>query len=208
MFPTGAYAHSLGLEEVVRLGVVRDAETLAQFLKEQIAPALEGFELPFLRLAWDAAREGDLEVLFSIDKELDAWKLSPELREASSAIGTRRLGMLCKLCEDPLLEAFSARDTSKHQIVVWGLQGKAMPVQAVLTAYYYQSMAGMCSAALKLIRIGQEGCQGVLHDVLAECASVVERSMEVDRHNLGVFNPLLEIASGRHARAFERLFIS
>ena len=208
MFPTGAYAHSLGLEEIVRLEVVRDAVTLAEFMREHVAPALEGFELPMLRLAWDAARSGDIEALVSIDKELDAWKICPELREASSAIGTRRLGMLRKLREDPLLEVFWARDTSKHQIVVLGLQGRAMPIQAVLAAYYYQSMAGICGAALKLIRIGQEGCQKVLHDVLADCANVIERSMEVKRHHLGVFNPLLEIASGRHEYAFERLFIS
>jgi urease accessory protein len=208
LFPTGAYAHSLGLEEIVRLEVVRDAGTLGEFLKEQVAPALEGFDLPFLRFAWDAARVGDVDSLVSLDRELDAWKVCREQREASSAMGTRRLEMLRKIGGDPLLELFFARGTAKHHLVVCALQGKDMPLQAVLAACYYQSMAGMCSAALKLIRIGQEGCQRILQDVLADCAGVMERSLGVDRDNVGMFNPLLEIASMRHERAFERLFIS
>jgi urease accessory protein len=148
LFPTGAYAHSLGLEEIVRFGVVRDEVTLAQFLKEHISPALEGFELPFLRLAWNAARDGDLDALISLDQELDAWKTCREQREASSAMGTRRLEMLRKLSPDALLEAFFARATAKHQILAYGLQGRELPLRAVLSTFYYQSMAGMCGAAM------------------------------------------------------------
>src|SRR4051812_34213231 len=39
LFPTGAYAHSLGFEESVRLGFVRDEASLRRFLLEQIIPA-------------------------------------------------------------------------------------------------------------------------------------------------------------------------
>ena len=40
LYPTGAYAHSLGFEESVRLGQVRDEATLGEFLRLQIVPAL------------------------------------------------------------------------------------------------------------------------------------------------------------------------
>src|SRR5580658_3942395 len=60
LFPTGAYAHSLGLEEMVRLGVVRDEATLLDFFRGQIIPALARFELPHLRFAREAAIAGDL----------------------------------------------------------------------------------------------------------------------------------------------------
>ena len=46
LFPTGAYAHSLGFEEVVRMGMVRDEPTLREFLVGQIAPAQAAQELP------------------------------------------------------------------------------------------------------------------------------------------------------------------
>src|SRR5882672_5082613 len=60
IFPTGSYAHSFGLEELVNLGLVQDAPTLAEFLQRQVIPALEHLELPYLRFALNAAEKGDL----------------------------------------------------------------------------------------------------------------------------------------------------
>lgn len=208
LFPTGAYAHSLGLEEIVRLGVVTDGETLGAFLREQLAPALERLELPFTRIAWEAARRGDVDALCEVDAELDAWKFCREQREASATLGSRRLQMLLKLEGGRLLCEYAERRTAQHQVVVWGLQGRRMPLDAVLVGYFYQAVTGACGAAPKLIRIGQETCQRVLHDALAYCAEVVERSLDVGRDDVGVFNPLLDIASMRHETANERLFIS
>jgi urease accessory protein len=208
LFPTGAYAHSLGLEEVVRLGVVTDEKTLTGFLREQVVPALERLDLPYVRFAWEAAKGADVDALCEADAELDAWKICREQREASAALGSRRLLMLLKLGSEPVLEAYAARSTGRHHAVVCGLQGTTMPLDAVLTGYFYQSMSGACGAALKLIRIGQDGCQRVLQGALAEGPVVVARSKAVARDEVGVFNPLLEIAGMRHETAFERLFIS
>jgi len=63
-------------------------------------------------------------------------------------------------------------------------------------------------AALKLIRIGQDGVQRTLRTAGAETARVTAASRTIAREDAGVFNPLLEIAAMRHERAEERLFIS
>src|ERR1043165_120345 len=83
LFPTGAYAHSLGFEEIVRLGLVRDEASLREFLRWQIIPALRPLALPYLRFAFDAATAGDLDALCAMDHEISAWKLARETREAS-----------------------------------------------------------------------------------------------------------------------------
>ncbi|MDP9291940.1 MAG: hypothetical protein M3O82_06220 [Verrucomicrobiota bacterium] len=208
LFPTGSYAHSFGLEEVVRLGQIRDETTLRDFLLTQILPALENFELPFLRFAHDAAQSSDVDALIALDRELDTWKLCRELREASIQVGTRRLQTLLKIAPNEMLLSFAARQPAAHHLVVSGIQMCAAPRHAALTAYAYQTLSGFCSAALKLIRIGQEGCQCVLRNCLLNLDAVIETSMNVKRENAGYFNPLLEIASMRHERAAERLFIS
>jgi urease accessory protein len=212
LFPTGAYAHSLGFEEVVRLGVVRDEATLGAFLLEQIVPAQCALELPYLRFACAAAE--DLASLVEIDREIAAWKLAPETREASVQLGTRRLRALQTICADPRLEALAqsiARGEGRgHHLTVCGLQAAVewVPLEAALAAYFYQSLAAVCSAAMKLIRIGQEGCQRVLRTGAQLTGGVIAKSLEVERAAAGWFNPVLEIASLRHARADERLFIS
>ncbi|HEX2746490.1 MAG TPA: hypothetical protein VHM91_00715, partial [Verrucomicrobiales bacterium] len=54
-FPSGAYAHSLGLEELVQQGVVSTAKDLQDFLHRQVVPGLLAFELPFLLRAHSVA---------------------------------------------------------------------------------------------------------------------------------------------------------
>lgn len=214
LFPTGAYAHSLGFEESVRLGVVRDERSLTDFLHEQIVPALREQELPYLRFAFAAALDGHLAELRRIDGEISAWKLAPETREASAQLGVRRLKALRVVHPAQLLAAFErlveTRACRGHHLVVCGLQAvvEGVPVRAALAAYFYQSLAAICGAALKLIRIGQEGAQRALRAAALETNAAVEASLAVPRTSAGWFNPLLEIASLRHERAEERLFIS
>jgi urease accessory protein len=211
LFPTGAYAHSLGFEEIVRLGMVRDESTLRDFLFTQVMPAQERLELPYLRFAFEAR---DLVERCALDREIDAWKLPRETREASAQLGGRRLKALCAMVEAPELEEFAdaiaAGRASGHHLVVFALQARAggIPLPAALSAWLYQSLAAACAASLKLIRIGQDGCQRVLRAASADAPAVIERSREVPRADAGWFNPMLEIASMRHASANERLFIS
>jgi urease accessory protein len=214
LFPTGAYAHSLGFEEIVRLGVVTDESSLARYLTDQISPALAHHELPYLRYAAAAAQEDDIDLLCALDREIDAWKVARETRDASIQIGTRRLRTLQVISRASLLESFDAavqnRQAVGHHLVVYGLQAVVhqTPILAVLHAYLYLSFAAVCGAALKVIRIGQEGCQRALEVANGSALEIVERSLNVDRRDAGWFNPLLEIASMRHERANERLFIS
>jgi urease accessory protein len=211
LFPTGAYAHSLGFEEGVRLGMVRDEASLAGFLRRQIIPAQQQQELPYLRFAYGAAEVGEWCV---VDGEISAWKLARETREASVQLGGRRLKALRAISAHAELAEFDgaiqAGRASGHHLVVCALQARleGLPLNAALTTYFYQSLAAICAAAMKLIRIGQDGCQRVLRTNCIEAKRVVETSLAVKREDAGCFNPLLEIASMRHERAGERLFIS
>ena len=211
LFPTGAYAHSLGFEESVRLGIVRDEKSLAAFLREQIVPAQQRQELPYLRFAYAAET---LYAICAIDREIDAWKLAREAREASMQLGGRRLKALRNISSAATLEEFEKAilegQASGHHLVVCGLQARVegMPLTAALTTYFYQSLAAICAAAMKLIRIGQDGCQRVLRTTCMEANTVIQASLTIAHEDAGCFNPLLEIAAMRHERADERLFIS
>jgi len=211
LFPTGAYAHSLGFEEIVRLGLVRDEVSLGAYLREQIIPAQRQHELPYLRWACEVT---SLDERCALDAEIGAWKLARESREASAQLGGRRLRALRTISDAAALaefdEAIQQGRARGHHLVVCGLQARieGLPLEAALTTYFYQSLAAICAAALKLIRIGQDGCQRVLRAGCAEANAVVTSSLGVSREDAGWFNPLLEIASMRHERADERLFIS
>src|SRR6187549_2140664 len=135
LFPTGAYAHSLGFEECVRLNVVRDEQSLRDFLVEQLVPAQRQQELPYLRFAFEAQDLGDI---CTIDREIDAWKLARETREASIQLGLRRLKALRIISDRSRLaefeQAIAGRRARGHHLVVCALQARVenIPLIAAL----------------------------------------------------------------------------
>ena len=215
LFPTGSYAHSFGFEECVRLGMVRDERSLRNFVVEHVAPMLAAFELPYLRFARSAALNSDLTLLTELDAEVGASKLARETREANSQLGGRRLKAIRNIlpgdqlitgCEQTIRDGRMAG----HHVVICGVQAACagVPLEAALAAYFYQAVAAVCGAALKLVRIGQEGMQRSLRAANLEVSVAVTHSLTVLREDAGWFDPLLEIASMRHEYAAERLFIS
>jgi urease accessory protein len=210
LFPTGSYAHSFGLEEFVRLSGATNEGDLRRFLELQILPALTFQELPYFRFLHGAA--GEIQNLITLDHEINAWKIPAELRAASLRLGSRRLDILLKTAPTAVLSEIAAciarREMPGHHLTVSAIQYAAVPIEAALMTYLYQTLSSYCVAGLKLLRIGQEACQRVLAGCLDKAPGVVGESLEVGRARAGCFNPLLEIASMRHQTAFERLFIS
>ena len=207
-FPSGAYAHSLGLEELVQRGLVSKPEQLETFLNRQIIPSLLAFELPFLVQAHAAAAKGDLEALRAFDNELEAWKLAGELRQASRQIGSRRLSLTRKLETDPIVETYASSDAPCHHLIACALELRKLPAAAAVCAFALQTISGYAIASMKLMRLGQERCQLLIRGAMANLTPRLESVITTPNERIGWFNPLLEIASMRHARANERLFIS
>lgn len=205
-YPSGGYAHSYGLEELVRAGVVKNPETLERFLMKQVVPALLRFELPFFRKSHEAASAGDSEALREIDAELDAWRIAPELRDASRRVGSQRLSLLCELDSSGFISDFRKSNPRAHHLVVTAIELRGVPVPDAARAFAFQSIVAGTAASMKLMRIGQIACQTILHRVLGALGSEVDASLA--RAVDGFFNPLLEIASLKHANSHERLFIS
>jgi urease accessory protein len=193
----------------VQAGIVCDAEGMLQFLRTQIVPSLCAFELPMLSIAHAAARAGYVEQLAALDRELEARKLAAELRLASRRMGSRRLALVRTLAPAELLDAFAARNTPQHHLIVCALELRSLPVAAAGCAFALQTLGGYVSAGVKLLRLGQEKAQSILRSVVTELAPAIEPAVAGAGTIVpGWFNPLLEIASFRHARARERLFIS
>ena len=211
-FPTGGYAHSYGFEQVVRLGLVHDADSMMHYLERHLWPALIHFELPVVRYAQEAALRDDATSLIALDACVDATKTARELREASRSTGRQRLQALRENAASPILDRFAQAveggRSHGHHAVVYGIGMAALPPQAVLTSWAFQSLSAVCLSAPKLLRIGQNAAQRALTVSILRMEENVSLAMTVAREELGWFDPLVEIASMQHEIAYERLFIS
>ncbi len=213
-YPTGSYAHSFGLEGLVQEGVVRDRATLREFLFQAVLPALKRVELPIAVQAWGAlgAREwkrvGEICVLAS------ALKTSREARLASENIGRQRAELVATLRGDEAAKEFLARAKAEgwpfSASVSAALEGLAIgaPREAMLAGIVYSTVSAMVSAAMKLLRLGQNASQSLLTEVLGEAPAVIAAAERVAIEEIGWFNPWLDIAAARHETADARMFIS
>src|SRR5262245_52958181 len=83
LFPTGGFAHSLGLETYTQRGLVRDAETLDAFVRAHLEGSAGPADAVAVVAAGRSARTGDLAGCIELDERLDAMKWAPEVRGAS-----------------------------------------------------------------------------------------------------------------------------
>ncbi|MFT3991366.1 MAG: urease accessory UreF family protein [Luteolibacter sp.] len=205
-YPSGSYAHSFGMEELVECGVIQKPADLEAFLEKQILPALLTFEIPHYVLAHQATNAEDAATLLELDTELDAWRIPAELRDASRRIGSQRLELLCQLDPSPFVLQHRAACPRSHHLVVTALELAQLPVSQAARAFAFQGIVSLTSASMKLMRIGQTACQLITRRTLEKLGAEIDQSLATPAD--GWFNPLLEIASLRHARAHARLFIS
>lgn len=215
LFPTGAYAHSMGLEQWAATCGYNSGDDLVKFFREHAGPALARLELPYLRFVREAIVDEDWVTVLDLDAEIDAWKWASEIREASISQGRGRLRLLKKLWKaSPEIEtyytAFASGQARGHHLVVAALQFELLkvPNEAGLMTYGYQGLANFVSASIKLLRISPESAQQALASGLERLPYWVAASKEVERETAGWFAPAFDIASARHATAFSRLFIS
>lgn len=213
-YPTGSYAHSFGLEGLVQEGVVRDRATLREFVFRSVLPALQHMELPLAIHAHAALRAGEWNRVGEVCVLSSALKTSHEARSAAENIGRQRIELVVALRRDARAAEFLRRANDEKwplsPAVAAALEGLATgaPLVAVLSGLSYASVAGLVSAAMKLLRIGQNASQSLLTEALRETPRIIAGAQQVAFDNIGWFNPWLDIAAARHETADSRMFIS
>ncbi len=221
-YPTGAYAHSYGLEGLVELGVVRDRATLREYLLASVLPSLRQTELPLAVHAWklfstasiESAQSCDWEKLRELSELSCALKTSREARLAANNIGRQRAELLAALRPSDLSLAYLTRAREGQwpysPAISAALEARVLgaPLDAVLGALVYATVAGLLAAAMKILRLGQNGSQTLLTEMLAHTPELAAAAQKVAFADIGWFNPWLDIAAARHENAAARLFIS
>ena len=213
-YPTGSYAHSFGLEGLVQEGVIHDRETLRAFLFHAAVPALRHVDLPLATHAWRAFGRQDWKAIGELCVMSSALKTARESRSASENIGRQRAELVASLHDSSLAREFLRRAAENTWPVAApiaaALEGRTMgaPIEGVLSGVYYTSVAALLSAAMKILRLGQNRCQSLLTEALALAPQLIAEVQITPIEEIGWFNPWLDIATARHETADARMFIS
>lgn len=213
-YPTGSYSHSFGLEGLVQQGVVRDRATLRDFIFLSALPALRHTDLPLAAHAWRAFGEPNWPRLGELCVLSSALKTAREARAASENIGRQRAELMASLRAHPLAQEFLRRANAENwphsSAVSAALEGRVLgaPLTAVLAGISYATLSSLLSAAMKVLRLGQNASQSLLTEALSAAPAIIAAAEATAFDDIGWFNPWLDIAAARHETADSRMFIS
>lgn len=213
-FPTGGYAHSLGLESYCQAGLVADRAGLSAFLETHLEGAAGPCDATAMVAALRALAAGDLDRCAELDVTLEAMKPVRELREASRQMGRQTLRVAAALTADPrlvrALEAVNRGDAPGHHAVAFGMAGGVAgwePSEAA-RAFLYSGVSLLVGAALRLLRMGQLEGQQVLWSLQPRIVRLADAAAARDPEDLWTFTPGIDIQGMRHATLEMRLFRS
>jgi len=211
-FPSGAFAYSWGLETYVSEGLIKERNGLKRFLEAYLSGAIKRCDALLVKLSHEAAEKGDIDTIFRLDGLIHSMKLAREPREGSIQIGMQLLHVMRDLHKSNLLEhlAEGIRNGKAfgHHPVVCGLICRVTEIsrKEAVTAYLYQTVAGIVSAGLRLIPLGHMDGQRVIEEIKPLIIKIADDVSLLDEDDVSAFAPGIEIRAMRHEDLYTRLF--
>jgi len=205
-FPTGAFAHSWGLEAAWQQGEVADRDGLRRFLEASIMQT--GYaSLPLVN---DAYRSP--EHLEPLDAVADAFLLNTVANRASRIQGRTLLGTAGRIWPSAELAALQARAdaTCAHLAPVAGATFHAigLPLPTVQRAVLYGAARGVLSAAVRLGIAGSFEAQRMQYECSPWLERIADRCAALSSDDLAQTAPVLDLLQAGHDRLYSRLFQS
>jgi urease accessory protein len=205
-FPTGAFAHSWGLEASWQHGEIEDAAALTRFVEEVVRQTAYGL-VPLFNEAFDRPDRWD-----ELDELAHAFLTNAVSNRASRQQGRTLLTTAARIWPSPELDAAKvlAAHLSVHLGPVSGIVFRQIGVSrdAGQQLLLYGAARGVLSAAVRLGIIGsyeaqrvQRDCATLLEDLSKTCAA-----LSVD--DLAQVAPIPDLLQATHDRLYSRLFQS
>ncbi len=213
-FPSGAFAHSSGLEAFVADGLVPGREDLVRFVEAYLLGLVAACELVLVGLAHSAAAREDFEEIRRLDALAHAMKFPRELRQASMQMGRQTIRIMKELYASAFVRRLS-RDLDDGKLkgdraTMFGAAcgGVGVAREAAFLTYVYTAVGGLVSAGVRLIPLGHTDGQRAIQELKPVMTRVVARAETLRERDIASFAPALEIRAMQHESLPVRLFKS
>jgi urease accessory protein len=205
-FPTGVFAHSLGLEAAWQQGEVDDLDALRGFLEAAVQQAGHA-ALPLLNDAYRLT-----ERLETLDALADAFLINSVANRASRIQGRTLLATAGRIWPSGALSDLQARaaGTCAHVAPASGATFRAIgvPLPTAQKIVLYGTARGVLSAAVRLGIAGSFEAQRMQHECSPWLDRIADRCSAFTIDDLAQTAPVLDLLQAGHDRLYSRLFQS
>ena len=174
-FPSGAHAHSLGLEAAATAGLVRDIDDLAAWVDGHLGTTWRTDAAVACLAARLATTSATPAAWTRLDDEVTARTTSPQLREASRRLGRQLLRSAGRTWPSAALASVAdVHADGPHVAVVQGVLGAAAGLSgtAVAGVVLHGSVQLATSAAVRLLGLDPYAVAGLTADLVPRLAAV------------------------------------
>ncbi|WP_345160145.1 urease accessory protein UreF [Flavobacterium ginsengisoli] len=212
--PIGGYTHSNGLETYVQDEAVNSVASAKEFVTNMLMYNIKYNDASFLKLAYVAAAENDLETIIKLDQECGALKSPREIREASQKLGIRLIKIFRRQKAFDLIndyeQAIANKEATAHYCIAFGIYAQLLeiPLDEALFAFYYNAAIGMITNSVKLVPLGQLDGQDVLFELQPLLKKLAKETLTIDRELVGLCSIAFDIRCMQHERLYSRLYMS
>lgn len=215
-FPVGSYAFSHGLEAAIADGRIRDKAGLGDWIAMLLLHGAGRSDGALLAAAYRAAAAGDGRRLAEVAERASVFRATAELATESEAQGKAFLAAIAAgwpevlAAGDGLLVALSARRPPAAYAVAVGASAavSGLGLRPTLLAYLAAFAAGLVSAGVRLIPLGQAAGLQVIAALEATIVDAAERALVTDIADLASATWVNDLSSARHETQRVRLFRS
>jgi urease accessory protein len=207
-FPTGGFAHSLGLEAALALGEVHGPDDLRSFCEQSLWQTGLG-ALPFA-----AASLREPAGIAAHDALLDAMLSSHVANRASRAQGRAFVSTCSGVWGAPLIGeldgAVRSRALRGHHAPLFGAVFGALGLTAseMADVFLHLALRGVVSAAVRLGLLGPREAQRLQYDLASLAETVSASCRELPLEEACQPAPLLDLFGAHQDRLYARLFQS
>jgi urease accessory protein len=213
MLPVGSFSFSNGLESAVQTGLVRDLDTLRQFVQTATEQAATGDGVAVLA-AHRAARAGDVAGVVEADRAVFHRKLNEEVRTMTVRMGRKlaelAVHVLAAAGVGDWLAAIKRKETPGTypvgQAVVFAALGLAE--QDAFAVHQYGVASMMLGAALRLMKINYLDTQAILFEVGSAVEGAYGRVVGATLEDMFAFAPVADVLAAVHVKSTVRMFMN
>ena len=205
-FPTGAFAHSWGLEAAWQQGEIGGLAALRAFLDASILQAGYG-SVPLVNAAYRSP-----ERLEALDELAEAFLLNAVANQASRVQGRTLVATAARIWPSETLDGLLARaaGTRAHLAPLSGAVFRAigLSLATVQRAVLYGTARGVISAAVRLGIAGSYEAQRMQLECATSLDLMAERCRDLTEQDLVQTEPIVDLLQSGHGRLYSRLFQS
>ncbi len=213
LLPVGAFSFSNGLETAVQLGVVRDLDSLREFVSVAVDQAASADGIAVLA-AFRAATSDDPQEIDRVDRHVFNRKLNEEMRTMTVRMGRK----LAEMVERVLGQGHSAdwlnrirRGTTPGCFPVGqslAFAALGLSEREAFAVHQYGVASMMLNAALRLMRVHYLDIQALLYEINADAESAYARVADFSIDDMASFAPEYDIMASLHVRSHIRMFMN